>query len=122
MAVHLILIGALVPRTASALPLRSLLLTLASLVASHGVSFITNFLGRQEYTFKTAPEQMFEPYPRVMVMHIAIVFGAWLGILIGSPAGMMVVLVLAKIGLDVRAHLREHARFYSGNQSARLTL
>ena len=122
MVVHLILIGALIPRTASVLPLHSLMLALVSLVASHGVSFITNFLGRQEYAFKTASEQMLEPYRRVVVMHVAIVFGAWLGILIGSSAGVMVVLVLTKIGLDIRAHLREHARFYFGNHGARLTL
>src|SRR3989344_3910561 len=121
MIVHLILINAFVSPTASTLPLRSLLLTLASLVVSHGVSFVINFLGQKEYMFKTAPEQMFEPYPRLVVMHMAIVFGAWLGILIGSPTGVLVVLIVTKIGLDIRAHLREHDRFHLNNNSARLT-
>lgn len=36
--------------------------------------------------------------------------------------GVMVVLVVAKIGLDVRAHLREHTRFHFGNHNAKLIL
>lgn len=122
MVVHLIFIGALIPRTASVLPLLSLALSFASLVVSHGVSFVTNFLGRREYALKTTLEQMFEPYPRVVVMHIAIVIGAWLGMLIGQPVGVLVVLVVAKIVFDIWAHLREHARFHSGSRNAKLII
>lgn len=90
---------------------RQALVTMAvSLFASHGLSFVVNYLlrgQRRRIDFNTL---MFRPYRRVIVMHVTVVFG---GILVGwfpSYQGPLCVLVALKTGLDVFAHYREHRK------------
>jgi hypothetical protein len=45
---------------------------LMALTASHLFSFFTNYIGRGEYRHVTVPYLMFQPYGRIVVMHIAI--------------------------------------------------
>lgn len=78
------------------------------LVASHGVSFYTNFLGRREYLGRKASEQMGEPYKRVVILHVTIIFGGWLILLLRSPLPALVFLVVLKTVVDLVAHRREH--------------
>ena len=85
-------------------------LATGSMLLSHGVSFVTNFLGREEYRAVAPDDQMTAPYGRVMVLHATIVFGAFLVATFGSPLPALVLLVLLKTALDVGAHLREHGR------------
>lgn len=80
----------------------------ASLALSHGVSFFVNFLGNREYEHVSPDEQMFRPYPRVMVLHITILGGGFLIGFFGTPLAALVLLVVLKIGIDLRAHLKEH--------------
>ena len=87
------------------LPLWPALLALA---ASHGISFYTNFLKHKEYVGRTAAEQMGEPYKRVMVLHVTIIFGGWVILLLGSPVPALVLLVALKAGVDFAAHRKEH--------------
>ena len=81
---------------------------LAGMTLSHGLSLATNYFGRREYARTTVDKQMFQPYQRVMVLHVSIIAGGWVTMLLGAPALALVVLVGLKIGVDVRAHLREH--------------
>ena len=80
------------------------------LAISHGVSFAVNFLGRREYLHVTPARQMVAPYGRLVILHLTILFGAFVSMAIGSPVGAIVVLVLLKTGLDLALHLREHDR------------
>jgi hypothetical protein len=81
------------------------------LAISHGTSFVVNFLGRREYLRVSPMRQMIAPYGRLVILHLTILFGAFVSLAIGSPIGAIVVLVLLKTGLDLWLHLREHGRF-----------
>jgi hypothetical protein len=83
---------------------------LAALFASHGISFVTNFLGRREYLGRQLRDQMGEPYSRVIAMHVALIAGGGLVLLLGDPAPVLMLLIAIKIAADVRAHLREHLK------------
>ena len=82
---------------------------LLALAVSHGISFYANFLKRKEYLGRTAAEQMGEPYKRVVVLHVTIIFGGWVILLLGSPLPALVLLVALKTGVDLAAHRKEHA-------------
>ncbi|MBI4361249.1 hypothetical protein HY572_05760 [Candidatus Micrarchaeota archaeon] len=76
----------------------------AAYFLSHGYSFVVNFLDRREYLEAEPKSLMAAPYPRVILMHVAVIFGAILGL----PA---LVLVLGKMVLDLASHAREHGWF-----------
>ena len=80
------------------------------LAISHGTSFVVNYLGRREYLHASPAQQMFAPYGRLVILHLTILFGAFISIAIGSPIGAVVVLVLLKTALDLALHVREHDR------------
>ena len=83
-------------------------LALLALFVSHGVSFVYNYLLKGEYA-KTKPDKLMgQPYGRIVVMHIAILGGGFLTMSLGSPLGLLLVLVVLKTVLDVKLHLREH--------------
>ncbi len=81
----------------------------AAMAASHGGSFVVNFVGHEEYRDVSASRQMFAPYGRVFVLHVTVVLGATLVVTFGSPVVLVALLVALKTGFDVLAHLREHA-------------
>jgi Family of unknown function (DUF6498) len=83
--------------------------SLAVLFISHGVSFFTNFLGKREYLDTTMTDVMTAPYNRIILMQFAIIFGGWIIMLLGSPVGALVLLVLLKTALDFNAHRKEHS-------------
>jgi hypothetical protein len=71
-------------------------------------SFLINYVGRREYLKVSPAQQMFAPYGRLVILHLTILFGAFVSMAIGSPVGAIVVLVMLKIALDLGLHLREH--------------
>jgi hypothetical protein len=87
-----------------------LLLGVGALAVSHLVSYAANFVGGGEYKRLEPAALMLQPYGRVVVLHLAIIFGGALVMALNEPAMGLVVLVLLKIGLDLRAHLAEHRR------------
>jgi hypothetical protein len=78
------------------------------LAISHTASFLFNYVGRGEYRRVSAARQMFVPYGRLVILHLTILFGAFLSLAIGSPIGAVVVLVLLKTVVDLAFHVREH--------------
>ena len=81
-----------------------------SLFASHGVSFVYNYILKGEYTRTNVRNLMGQPYSRVIVMHITILGGGFLAIALGSPEALLLILVLLKTAIDVKFHLREHKK------------
>jgi hypothetical protein len=85
-------------------------LPLGIFLASHGVSFVHNFLINGEYASTNPEKLMGQPYARVVVMHIAILLGCFGVAALNSPVFLLLVLVVLKTTLDVKLHLREHGK------------
>ena len=85
-------------------------LSVIALVVSHAASFAWNDLAQREHRHTNIVRQMAAPYVRVTILHGALLLGGGLVALIGSPPAALVVLIALKVGLDGRAHLREHDR------------
>jgi hypothetical protein len=83
---------------------------LGGLFLSHGVSFVYNYLLKKEFATAKPQKLMASPYARVVVMHFAIIAGAFLTVAIGSPVAILIVLVILKTVIDVKLHLREHGK------------
>lgn len=77
------------------------------LFASHGASFVFNYIGRSEYLTTTPMRRMAAPYGRVIVLHVTIIFGAFAIAFLGAPLGALLVLITLKTILDLGLHLRE---------------
>ena len=86
------------------------LIAFAALFLSHGMSFVLNFLLGGERDELSLKQLMAAPYGRIMILHIAIIFGGVGVMALGQPVAMLVILVLLKLVLDVKLHLREHRR------------
>jgi uncharacterized membrane-anchored protein len=80
------------------------------LLLSHLYSFATNFIGKGEYRRTAAPMLMAAPYGRIVILHIAIIFGAFATMTLGSPVPLLALLVIGKIILDLKMHLRSHRK------------
>jgi hypothetical protein len=79
-----------------------------ALFLSHGLSYVNNFILKGEYTRKDPATLMGEPYARIFVMHIAIIAGAFLSQTLGSPIGILLILILLKTAIDIKLHLKQH--------------
>ena len=88
----------------------TVLLGVSGMVVSHAGSFLTNFVGREEYRATSPGVQMKEPYRRVIVLHLTIIFGAFGIAMLGAPLAALLLLVGLKTAADLHAHLREHER------------
>lgn len=80
------------------------------LAVSHTVSFVVNYLGRHENLKVSPAQQAGAPYGRLVILHLAIILGGIVSLVIGSPVGAVIVLVLLKTTVDLRFHVREHGR------------
>lgn len=96
-----------------------LLLALLALVASHGFSFVANFLLGGEWRDEDGTRLMVQPYGRVVVLHLVIIAGGALVLALGEPAWALVLLVLLKIGVDIAAHRRQHRALATPRRPAR---
>lgn len=83
---------------------------LAALFISHGVSFFTNYIGRREYVGVEVKTQMAEPYKRIIVMHLTIIFGGMLTMIFRTPTAALFLLIALKTAADLYAHRKEHSR------------
>jgi hypothetical protein len=83
---------------------------IAALAASHFYSFFYNYLGHGENRRTLPIILMFQPYARVVVLHIAILFGGFVAMGLGSGMGLLVLLIVGKTILDLNFHFRERRR------------
>ena len=86
--------------------------TIVLLFASHGFSYLTHFLGNEEYRKKGADTLFFAPYKRVFVLHITVLAGAIYATQTGNTGiTTLLVIVLAKTAADIYARRSEHLRY-----------
>ncbi len=83
---------------------------LLAIAASHAFSFLHNYLASGEYRNAALNVIMFQPYARVMILHVTILAGGFLAQQLGAPAAVLLVLVVLKTAMDVRAHLAERRK------------
>lgn len=80
-----------------------------ALAASHGASFVVNYVGRGEYRTASVGQLFVAPYGRVVVLHLTVLLGGFAALAAGGPVALVALLVAFKTGLDLLLHLREHA-------------
>jgi len=83
-------------------------LAVVFLVASHGVSFVRNYLMGGEKAMSPGRQLMTAPYNRVVVLHMAILAGGMGAMLLGDAIPILVALIALKIGIDIWSHSRSH--------------
>lgn len=81
------------------------------LLASHALSFTHNYVINGEFRRSTVEGLMLQPYGRIAVLHLTVLFGGFLVLALKSPAIGLALLVVLKTSLDLAAHLRERAKF-----------
>ncbi len=92
---------------------RTWLMLAAAILASHLVSLGLNWFGQGERNVVTARQAMAMPYPRMIVLHLAVIGGFFLLLGLGRPdgsydaVGPVALLCGLKTVLDVFFHLRE---------------
>lgn len=89
------------------------------LLVSHLFSFAVNYLGKGEFRRTAAPILMIAPYARIIVLHIAILAGAFAVVILGSPVYLLVILIVGKIMLDLKFHNRAHKKLEVAQGSMR---
>jgi hypothetical protein len=89
---------------------------IAALAASHLWSFFVNYNGRGEFRRTNIGILMFQPYARIVVLHIAILIGGIIAAGLGSNIMVLLVLIVGKTILDLGLHLlqRRNAATSSG--------
>jgi hypothetical protein len=91
---------------------------IAAIAASHLYSFCVNYIGRGEYRRTIVELQMFQPYGRIVILHIAIILGGFVSMLLGSNVAILMMLIAGKTALDLSLHLSERDR-NAGQKSRR---
>jgi hypothetical protein len=81
------------------------------LLLSHGVSFSQNYIRAKEYKQSKVAELMQQPYGRVVILHLTIIFGGFLLMIFGSPVIGLIFLIVLKTVIDIRAHLQQHEKY-----------
>lgn len=99
--------GGLYSRVTSVLS-NGLWIALWGLVVSHLFSYIYYFLYLGEYRRTNVAMLMMAPYGRIVVLHVAILFGAFATHLLGQPLVLLLLLIVGKTLLDWSLHQREH--------------
>jgi hypothetical protein len=79
-----------------------------SIFLSHGYSFVMNFLRKGEYKRIPIQKLMMAPYGRIAILHITLIFGAFLVLIFKSQVFVLLLFIFLKIVVDLWAHLREH--------------
>jgi len=93
------------------IPYDILVIPFIAIFISHGVSFFENYIGKEEYKKVSAQELFRQPYTRIYIMHLSILFGAFLIKAFGAPIFVLVLLIVLKTGIDLFSHFLEHKKF-----------
>lgn len=91
------------------------ILLLFTLVASHGISYAVNYIGKREFEKVSPVHQMLQPYDRILAMHFFVLLGTMIfgtlkniGLTFRNELFSTVGLVFIKLIADLAAHMKEH--------------
>lgn len=84
-----------------------------AIFVSHGYSFVRHYLLGGESAVADASNEMSRPYPRMIVLHVAIIFGAFAVQALGAPVALLLILVVGKTLLDLKLHRRAHTKTFA---------
>lgn len=87
-----------------------LLIAAACIFVSHLFSLCYNYFYKGERYGADLGTIMMRPYGRIIVLHITIILGAVPVMILGSPIWALVLLVLLKTIVDLKAHLMERSK------------
>lgn len=79
-----------------------------ALLMSHAFSYYTNFIRQGEYKRVSETQLFIQPYKRVIILHVTIIFGGGLVMLFHSALPALILLIIIKTLVDVWAHSLEH--------------
>lgn len=96
----------------------SFLAGVLALVASHGVSYVQNFIRSGEYLKCDAQELMMRPYGRIMILHVALIVGGMAAMAMQDAVWIMLLLTVLKIGMDLRQHWAEREKLQRAGGNA----
>lgn len=88
--------------------LQRLIWPFVGIVVSHGAAFFSNFLENDEERHALPIQFMFQPYGRVVVLHVTTMVAAFMLLQVGAPPIALIVFITVKILVDVVAHQWEH--------------
>jgi hypothetical protein len=91
--------------------LRDLGIAALGLAVSHGISYRKNFIGGEEYKKVSFANLFWQPYSRIVIMHLTIIFGGALAGASGSPLPALILMVALKTLVDLASHLAERRKF-----------
>jgi len=89
-----------------------------ALFISHGVSFVQNYLIKGERHSLNPQMLMMQPYKRIVILHVTILFGGGLAMLLGSPIPILILLIALKTAVDIALHKAEHKAFAGKQHNA----
>ena len=81
--------------------LAELWLPILGMFISYSVYFYQHYLGDGIYQRVSVNNLMAEPYPRIMILHVGLILGGFLVMGLGSPIGVILLLVALKTGGEV---------------------
>lgn len=81
------------------------------LLISHGYSFYVNYLRSGEYHKLNFQSAMIQPYKRITIMHITLIFGGFFFIFSGQLIAILILFIIFKIIVDLGSHLKERETF-----------
>ena len=89
-----------------------LFVPLFALIISHGISLLRYHFMAGEDEGRSADEIMFDPYPRIVILHVALIAGSFFVISAGggSAAPVLIMVIIGKTWLDLHLHRRAHAK------------
>lgn len=87
------------------------LLSLGFIIGSHIYSFSKNYIKKGEYKKTSVPALMFQPYKRIIIQQVTVIFGSIIFMLTNAPVFLVIILIGLKIYFDVIAHIKSH-EFY----------
>ncbi len=85
----------------------AVLASVLMLLGSHLVSFRVNYIGREEYRHADVARLMLQPYRRILVVHLFILFGGFVLAAWSVPTAGIAVFIAIKTAIDFNMHLRE---------------
>jgi hypothetical protein len=89
-----------------------ILIGFLGLVISHWISYKGNFLDHQEYLYISENRLLFQPYPRIIVMHLTLILGGFFVLSTGGAQWALGLMVTCKIIADLITHFALYSQSY----------